>query len=666
MSLRSLHHRERPWGVALRRVPVDSGAEELDGGEAQPLQAATSLGALFSLVFRKPKGQEEEEGGEGQQQQQQQQQQEGEGGAEGEEGADGAGAAAPPRPRLPFTVFASASAAQRAGLPGTGSIEYLPAPPSALDAGRALLCLRRAAHRLVSARFLKRAAILLALLLLLAPPEWLGGSTPAPVVARVRKAGLAELRAEEAARDYADFLVEAGPDMKHCVGRAAFPTTPPGPNTGIVYAAPSCSGGVGNQVSCAAAALAYSLEFNRCLVLAKIHPALDVTDRPQRPEDKPPRAQSSLRDTLFRHFWVQEQLYTDNVTEFQTSTSAEVQQPGLSMHYAPFRHPYMPDHWIALLRGSFMHYQYTWERRKDVQKWLRPHPDVTRYLLTKYPDLARGVVVQVKRHRPEDHDDRTFPFIVRDFPIPGTYYYRRSIEMLLEKSERKDLAYFVFSTEDYEWARTIPWLATLPGPLIFADQEDEVHQFYMMMLARGGVVCANMANCWWGAYLGIEKRPVFLPHHYYNAPGQEPMGILYPGDVHAIHSDNLRGEGPPPWYPRPWEFSPLVRVGVSGGRPAARAAHLTASPTPPPPAPTHAPSPLRAFFCRRASTSLRTGASQRPPACRLPRPTCGPPRARGRAPGPSFPPLLFILDAKKRPQSTPTQHHPSSTRGGIK
>jgi hypothetical protein len=172
--------------------------------------------------------------------------------------------------------------------------------------------------------------------------------------------------------------------------------------------------------------------------------------------------------------------------------------------------------------------------------------DVTRYLLTKYPDLARGVVVQVKRHRPEDHDDRTFPFIVRDFPIPGTYYYRRSIEMLLEKSERKDLAYFVFSTEDYEWARTIPWLATLPGPLIFADQEDEVHQFYMMMLARAGVVCANQANCWWGAYLGIEKRPVFLPHHYYNAPGQEPMGILYPGDVHAIHSDNLRGEGPPP------------------------------------------------------------------------------------------------------------------------
>jgi hypothetical protein len=29
MSLR-LHHRERPWGVALRRVPVDSGAEEVE------------------------------------------------------------------------------------------------------------------------------------------------------------------------------------------------------------------------------------------------------------------------------------------------------------------------------------------------------------------------------------------------------------------------------------------------------------------------------------------------------------------------------------------------------------------------------------------------------------------------------------------------------------
>ena len=537
--------------MALRRVPLAEAGAGDDARRDEPV-AATSLGALFSLMWTKPKDQEDGA----------------EGGTEGEEeavhggGAGGSGAGAggeAPRPRLPFTEFSSSATLRSVGLPGTGSIEYQPAAPRMLDAGRIQLCLRRAAHRVGTLRFLKRAAILVAVLLLLGPPELLGGATPAPIAPKVRKAGLAELRAEEAARDYADFMVEAGPDMKHCVGREAFPATPPGPSTGIVYASPTCSGGVGNQVSCAAAALAYSLEFNRCLVLAKIHPALDLTGRDPRPEDKPPRPQSSLRDTLFRHFWVQEQLYTDNVTEFHTSTAAEVQQPGLSMHYAPFRHPYMPDHWIALLRGSFMHYQYTWERRKDVQKWLRPHPDVTRRLLAKYPDLARGVVIQVKRHKVEDHDEQTFPFIVRDFPIPGTYYYRRSVEMLLEKSERKDLAYFIFSTEDYEWARTIPWLNTLPGPLIFADQEDEVNQFYMMMLARGGVVCANVANCWWGAYLGIVNRPVFLPHHYYNAPGQEPMGILYPGDVHAIHSDNLRGEGPPPWYPRPWEFSPLVR-----------------------------------------------------------------------------------------------------------
>lgn len=461
------------------------------------------------------------------------------------------------RPRLPFTEYSSP--VKSVGLPGSGSIEF--SPPASL--GRVGLSCRRVCHRLLSLRFVKRAAIMLAALLLLVPVEWLGGRSAPPAPASVvRKLGLREIQAEEAARDYADFMVEAGPDMKHCVGKEAWPTAPASlatsKATGVVYATPSCGGGVGNQVSCGAAALAYSLEFNRCLVLAKFHSAIDSQRKPK-PDDPPPRPQSSLRDTIFRHFWVQESLATDNETEFETSTAAEVQQPGLSMHYAPFRHPYMPDHWIAILRGSFMHYQYTWNWRKEVAKWMRPHPDVTRRLLAKYPDLARGVVVQVYRHNPEDHDEGTFPFILRDFPIPGTYYYRRSIEMLLEKSPRKDLAYFVFTPNgDYEWARTIPWLNTLPGPLIFVDEEDEVHQFYMMMLARGGSVCANIANCWWGAYLGVPNRPLFLPHHYYNAPGQEPMGILYPGDVTAVHSDNLRGEGAPPWYPRPWEFSPLV------------------------------------------------------------------------------------------------------------
>jgi len=410
----------------------------------------------------------------------------------------------------------------------------------------------------------KRAAFLIALLLLLAPVEWLGGKGTPEVITVVRKLGLKEIQAEEAARDYADFMVEAGPDMKHCIGKAAWPTEKASLATskakGVVYATPSCGGGVGNQVSCGAAALAYSIEYNRCLVLARTLPPLDSQRKPK-PDDPPPRPQSNVRDTIFRHFWLQEHLVTDNETQFETSTAAEVQQPGLSMHYAPFRHPYMPDHWIAILRGSFMHYQYTWPLRKEVAKFLRPHPDVTKALLAKYPDLSRGVVVQVYRHNAEDHDEGTFPFILRDFPVPSTYYYRRSLEMLLEKSTRKDLAYFVFTPNgDYEWARTIPWLNTLPGPIIFVDEEDEVHQFYMMMLARAGCVCANLANCWWGSYLGIFNRPLFLPHHYYNAPGQEPMGIIYPGDVTAVHSDSLRGEGPPPWYPRPWEFSPLVSV----------------------------------------------------------------------------------------------------------
>jgi hypothetical protein len=441
----------------------------------------------------------------------------------------------------PFSVLAAPAPASVArGLPGAGSIPY--AAPESLGA-RARLLGRRLALRCRTLRFLKRFLICVAALLLLVPATWLGAPPPpppAPPALRPR-----DVAAEEAARDYAEFFVDGAPDPEHCIG--VFPSELAAPGTSRVYAAPSCTGGVGNQVSCAAAALAYSIEYNRCLLLAKIYPAADAPLRTNRAHSVPPERPGVMRDVVFRHFWLQEHLLENNKTSPFSNVAAEVQQPGLSMHYAPFRHPYRPDFWIAVLRGSFMHYQYTWELRKRVASYLRPPPAVTAALLQKYPDLARGVVIQVKRHNKEDHSEYTFPFIVRDFPLPSTYYYRQSLEHLLARAPRKDLAYFIFSNNDYEWARTIPWLEGLPGPVVYADQEDAVNQFYMMMLARGGCICANQADCWWAAYLGVQPKPVFLPNHYYNAPGQEPMGIQYPGDVTMMHSDNARGEGPPPW-----------------------------------------------------------------------------------------------------------------------
>jgi hypothetical protein len=532
----------------------------------------------------------------------------------------------------PFSVLAAPPPASVArGLPGAGSIPY--AAPETLGARVGLLG-RRLALRCRSLRFLKRFLVVVAAALLLVPATWLGAPPPPPPPAPVLRPR--DVAAEEAARDYAEFFSDGTPDPEHCIG--TFPKEPAAPGTGRVYAAPSCTGGVGNQVSCAAAALAYSIEYNRCLLLAKIYPAADSAPRTNRAFPVPPEPPNKMRDVVFRHYWLQEQLLDDNQTSPFNNVAAEVQQPGLSMHYAPFRHPYRPDFWIAVLRGSFMHYQYTWELRKRVSSYLRPPPSVTAALLKKYPDLPRGVVIQVKRHNKEDHSDYTFPFIVRDFPLPSTHYYRQSLEHLLARAPRKDLAYFIFSNNDYEWARTIPWVQELPGPVIFADQEDEIDQMYMMMLARGGCICANQANCWWAAYLGVQPKPVFLPNHYYNAPGQEPMGIQYPGDVTMMHSDNARGEGPPPWFPRPWEFSPLaglneptcvLRVCPPAHTPPHKCAHFFTSP-----------------YCEN-STNAGRGARKTKRKIGPTSPPLAPQRGRGRSDIPSKTKSGIVFIARK-------------------
>ena len=573
------------WGQALRRLPMASPSEdyEEDGGALSSGAPSSWLaaGSLLSLLGLWSPGKGSEDPAQPLSRPPHSQSS-----ASGYPYSPPAGSApgSGARPHLPFSVHAAPSADVPRGLPGTGSIPFV--APETMGS-RVRLMGRRLALRCRTLRFLKRLLIALALALLLVPATWLGAPPPAPPPAPVLQPR--DIAAEEAARDYAEFFSEAPADPAHCLGR--FPTAPASEKTGTLYVAPSCTGGVGNQVSCAAAALAYALEFNRCLVLAKVYPAADnVRSKAMTGKSVPFEPPGAMRSVVFRHFWLQEHLLEDNVTSPFSNVGAEVQQPGLSMHYAPFRHPYKPDFWIAVLRGSFMHYSYTWEARKAVARYLRPPPEVTRALLKKYPDLARGVVLQVKRHNKEDHSDYTFPFIVRDFPLPSPFFYRQSLDMLLAAAPRKDLVYFVFSNNDYEWARTIPWLQGLPGPIVFVDAEDEINQFYMMMLARGGCICANQANCWWAAYLGVQPKPVYIPNHYYNAPGQEPMGILYPGDVTLVHSDHARGEGPPPWcvspthahthsslplkrnssahtppspslshrFPRPWEFSPLA------------------------------------------------------------------------------------------------------------
>jgi hypothetical protein len=240
-------------------------------------------------------------------------------------------------------------------------------------------------------------------------------------------------------------------------------------------------------------------------------------------------------------------------------------QPGLSMHYGPFEEPAVvlkgqaKDFWMVVLRGGYQHYNYTWEHRALLSSLFRPSPSDTRALLAKDPDLARGVAVHFRRgdfvaleKLPEASK--------RDFPIPSAYFYSQSADMLTAelgseggggaaaRAAAASLVFFIF-TNDYPWARNQSWVQALPGRLVFVEDEDEVYSFYMMLLAREGIICANSTFCWWAAYIGVSRRQ-YLPNHWYNSPGHEPTGIHYPGTT-VMHSDNINEEGPRAWYPSP-------------------------------------------------------------------------------------------------------------------
>jgi hypothetical protein len=467
---------------------------------------------------------------------------------------------------------------QQRGLPGSGSLGAAEAPAGAAVGAAAQLhsCLFGGAARTSrQPRCLKLTILLLTLALLLVARsgEEAGGArrevgagggaasaAPSTRGAAAALAGPAPPAVDDAAlaRAYgASWLQEPPADPAHCLGQRAFPKETPSYGVSVAtnrkYVMPNCEGGIGNQVFCAAAALAYALEFGRCLVVSKIfvHPSS--------------AGAVSYRDTVFRHLWVEPALrptpqgrecsLPDGKACPVKDALAEVVQPGLSMHWEPFTAPRYAEYWVAVLMGGWQHFWYTWRWRAQLAAYLRPSPAVVRALLQKYPDLINGVALHFRRgdfikSLPQ------YKYVNRDFPTASDFYYAQALDLLLANVTAAGGAppvFFIF-TNDYEWARSSAFVAALPGRVVLPDTEDEVYTWYMMMLARRGIVCPNSTFCWWAAYIGVLQRFITLPNHWYNSPGQEPTGIHFPGAT-VVHSDAARGEGHMPWYPRPWDAS---------------------------------------------------------------------------------------------------------------
>jgi len=326
---------------------------------------------------------------------------------------------------------------------------------------------------------------------------------------------------------YEGFFSEPAPDAAHCL--AAPPAERPRVETGRAYVAPRCGGGIGNQLSCLGAAVAYALEFGRCVVIPELfmHSSAE--------------AEESYERTIFRHF------YTDKsiLPELQSGVVEPrlVAMPGGEYGFAPFSKQKPPVRgWLAVCGGLYMNWQYWWHIRAELAALLRPPPAVTRALLAKYPALAHGVAVHFRRG---DFINIKLPGVPTfSYPIPDPYYYSHAVDQLvrgLPPREQGRLTFFIF-TQDWEWAQEQDFIAEFPGDIVWVDAEDEVASFYMMMLAADGIVCANSTFCLWAAVLGVFRRAVYFPSHV--APWDEPSGNggwFFPG-AEVIHSDALQGE----------------------------------------------------------------------------------------------------------------------------
>jgi hypothetical protein len=276
-------------------------------------------------------------------------------------------------------------------------------------------------------------------------------------------------------------------------------------------------GGLGNQLFMVSAALAYSKTYNRCLILP------DEDLNPHRRHSRP------YSETVFSAFWTD----SSKLSSLSQSTDFKVESVSESNAYGFDNLRDSSEH-LVRLEGYFQNYQYHIGQREQLRDLLSPLTSIVEDITLKYPDLLHsGIAIHVRRGDFLKWSDL--------YPIPSIQYYSRGVDHFsyLWKSESTvhgassvscRPTFFIFSN-DFEWVRAQPFFTSIPGNVIFVTDEDEVMSFYMMMLSRFGIICANSSYCWWAAFLMTSEKKVIFPDKWYERRDTNTTGIYFPGVV---------------------------------------------------------------------------------------------------------------------------------------
>lgn len=93
-----------------------------------------------------------------------------------------------------------------------------------------------------------------------------------------------------------------------------------------------------------------------------------------------------------------------------------------------------------------------------------------------------------------------------------SYYIRAICEM--EKQVGREKQYKIFS-DDIEWCKDQDMFQSIPS-VTFIEEKDEIESLCKMIACEGGFICANSTFSWWGAFLGAfqKKSPCIVPQNW--------------------------------------------------------------------------------------------------------------------------------------------------------
>jgi hypothetical protein len=249
---------------------------------------------------------------------------------------------------------------------------------------------------------------------------------------------------------------------------------------------PVRKGGLGNQMFQVAAAIVYSIETGRDILLPK-----EMTHIHN-------RFKQEYADTIFRFIKTRlESVIDANAIEVlkRNGWNAHPGEPGFEV-WKPER----GAQGNIILHGYFQSYPPLMPHERSIRSFFLEG-------LAKLNVKKDAVGIHVRRgdYLKLPHSDVHF--------IQGAEYYEAAIEAA--KKNLDVTQYHIFS-DDIEWCKQQLFFSSLPS-VEFVDEPDECTCLARMVECHGGFICANSTFSWWGAFLGAHSvgAPCIAPSRWF-------------------------------------------------------------------------------------------------------------------------------------------------------